>query len=95
MKTIFAIFDRKTCSCVLCKEASGLDDFERWFATVFLRGDGMMALYPQDYDIYSLIDFDDETMTVDHSVSSKLVCSVDELFDVFKLPRPTFAPSGE
>lgn len=51
MKTIYAIFDRKTSSVELVKEADNIQAFERWFATVFLRGDGMFALYPADYDI--------------------------------------------
>ena len=64
MKTIYAIFDRKTSSCALCKEAANIEEFERWFATVFLRDSSMFALYPQDYDIYSLCSFDDENMTI-------------------------------
>lgn len=95
MKTIYAIYDRKTNSCALCKEASSLPDFERWFATVFLRSDSMFALYPEDYDIYDICTFDDEHMTIDEcSVPSRLT-SVNSLFDIFNVPRPTSAPSGK
>jgi hypothetical protein len=57
----------------------------------------MFALYPQDYDIYSLCSFNDENMTVDdpNSFPPSLICSVDELFSIFKIPRPTSAQPGE
>lgn len=95
MKIIYAIFDRKTCSCALVKEASTLEEFERWFATVFLRSDAMFALYPADYDIYNLCGLDDERMKINTDYPPSLICSVDELFDIFKIPRPTVAQSGE
>lgn len=95
MKTIYCIYDRKTNSCALCKEASTLPEFERWFATVFLRSDAMFALYPKDYDIYSVCTFDDEHMILVDGDPMKLVCSVDALFDIFNIPRPTSAQSGE
>lgn len=95
MKTIYAIFDRKTSSVELVREADNIQAFERWFATVFLRSDGMFALYPDDYDIYELCLFDPETLKVDADHTSELICSVSELFDIFKIPRPNFAPSGE
>lgn len=95
MKTIYAIFDRKTNSCSLCKEAVNIEEFQRWFATVFLRDSSMFALYPQDYDIYSLCCFNEENMSVDNDFPPCLICSVDELFSIFKIPRPTSAPLGE
>ena len=95
MKIIYSIFDRKTCSCALVKEATGIEEFERWFATVFLRSDAMFALYPEDFDIYELCALDDEHMTLKTDYPPRLICSVDELFDVFKIPRPTIAQSGE
>lgn len=95
MKTIYAIFDRKTNSVELVKEADNIQAFERWFATVFLRSDGMFALYPDDYDIYELCVLDPETLKVNVDSGSELICSVSELFDIFKIPRPNFAPSGE
>jgi hypothetical protein len=95
MKVIYAIFDRKTNSCSLCKEAGNIEEFQRWFATVFLRDSSMFALYPQDYDIYSVCTFDDENMTIPDFHPPTLICSVDELFDIFKIPRPTVAQSGE
>ena len=95
MKSIYAVFDRKTNSTALCKEAVNVEEFQRWFATVFLRDASMFALYPQDYDIYSICTFDEENMTVPDSTPPRLICSVDELFSIFKLPRPTSAQSGE
>lgn len=95
MKTIYAIFDRKTGSSALVKEAACVEEFERWFTTVFLRSDAMFALYPADFDIYRLCDFDDEHMKINTDYPPSLICSVDELFDIFKIPRPTVAQSGE
>lgn len=95
MKTIYAVFDRKTNSTALCKDAVNVEEFQRWFATVFLRDSSMFALYPEDYDIYSICTFDEENMTVPDSTPPRLICSVDELFSIFKLPRPTSAQSGE
>lgn len=95
MKTIYAVFDRKTSSCALCKEASTIEEFQRWFATVFLRSDSMFALYPEDYDIYSICTFDEEHMTSADSFPPRVLCSVDDLFSIFKIPRPTSAQSGE
>lgn len=95
MKIIYSIFDRKTGSCALVKESSGIEEFERWFATVFLRTDAMFALYPEDFDIYELCALDDEHMTLKTDYPPRLICSIDELFDIFKIPRPTIAQSGE
>ncbi len=95
MKTIYAVFDRKTNTTALCKEAVNVEEFQRWFATVFLRDASMFALYPEDYDIYSICTFDEEHMTIPDSTPPRLICSVDELFSIFKLPRPTSAQSGE
>lgn len=95
MKTIYAIFDRKTNSVELVKDSDNVQAFERWFVTVFLRGDGMFALYPEDYDIYALCQFNPETLKVNVDYGSELICSVSELFDIFKIPRPNLAPSGE
>jgi hypothetical protein len=55
----------------------------------------MFALYPQDYDIYSVISLDDENMTIQDSHPPKLICSVDELFDIFKIARPNLARSSD
>lgn len=99
MKEIFAVFDRKTSSCVFVKEAANLKDFERWFATAFLRSDSLFALYPFDYDIYNLCGLDDEHMKLITDYPPVLMCSVSELFDIFKIPSkipsPTVAQSGE
>lgn len=95
MKTVYAVFDRKTNSCALCKEAANIEEFQRWFATVFLRDSSMFALYPMDFDIYELCGLDDEHMKINTDYPPSLICSVDELFDIFKIPRPTVAQSGE
>lgn len=95
MKIIFGVFDRKTCSCALVKEAGCIEEFQRWFATAFLRDSSMFALYPADFDIYDLCGFDDERMKINTDYPPSLICSVDELFDIFKIPRPTPAQSGE
>lgn len=95
MRIVYAIFDRKTNSTCFVKDAYCIQEFERWFATTFLRSDSMFALYPDDYDIYSLCTFDEEKMTIDNQDPPYFVCSVDALFDIFKIPRPTVAQSGE
>lgn len=91
MKSIFAIFDRKTNSVELVKDADNIQAFERWFVTVFLRSDGMFALYPDDYDIYELCALNPETLEVNADHPSTLICSVSELFDIFKIARPNLA----
>lgn len=91
MKSIYAIFDRKTNSVELVKDADNIQAFERWFATVFLRSDSMFALYPEDYDIYDLCGFDPETLRVNADYPAQLICSVSELFDIFKIARPNLA----
>lgn len=91
MKSIYAIFDRKTNSVDFVKDSDNIQSFERWFATVFLRSDSMFALYSEDYDIYELCTFNPETLKVDVDCSSSLICSVSELFDIFKIARPNLA----
>lgn len=95
MRNVYAVFDRQTNFACFVKDASCIQEFERWFATTFLRSDSMFALYPEDYDIYFLCSFDEEKMTVDAEEPAHLVCSVNALFDIFKIPRPTVAQSGE
>ena len=77
------------------KEAANIEEFQRWFATVFLRDSSMFALYPEDYDIYSLLLLMKEHMTSADSLPPRVVCSVEELFSIFKIPRPTSAQPGE
>lgn len=89
-KGIYAIFDRKTKSVQFVKEADNIDCFKRWFASAFLRADTIFALYPEDFDIYILGSFDAETMHGD--IEPDLLCSVSDLFDLFKLPRPFARP---
>lgn len=90
-KGIYAIFDRKTKSVEFIREAANIDCFKRWFATAFLRADTMFALYPDDYDIYLLGCFDSETMH--GNIEPDLMCSVSDLFDLFKIPRPFARPN--
>lgn len=91
IKNLYAIFDRKTKSVEFVKEADNFDCFKRWFATAFLRADTMFALYPDDFDIYLIGCFDSETMHGD--IEPDLLCSVSDLFDLFKLPRPFTRPA--
>ena len=49
MKAIYGIFDRKTCSCALVKEAACIEEFERWFATVFLRSDAIFTFRHDEF----------------------------------------------
>lgn len=93
IRNLYAVFDRKTKSVDFVKEADNIDCFKRWFATVFLRSDGMYALYPEDYDIYLLGCFDCETMHGD--LEPDLMCSVSDLFDQFKLARPHQRPNKD
>lgn len=89
-KGIYALFDRKTKSVQFVKEADNIDCFKRWFASVFLHAETIFALYPEDFDIYILGSFDAETMHGD--IEPELLCSVSDLFDLFKLPRPFARP---
>lgn len=84
MKVIYAIFDRKTGSCALVKEAACIEEFERWFATVFLRSDAMFALYPADFDIYELCGLDDEHMTINTDYPPSLILLDDRIFRLFQ-----------
>jgi hypothetical protein len=86
--SIYAVFDRKTNSVALVKEAENLDAFQRWFATVFLRTDSMFALYPDDYSVYNLCSFDSETLEGEKTWSPSVVCDVAAIFDHFRLARP-------
>ena len=92
---IFAVFDRKTNSVVLIKEAPNIESFERWFASTFLRTDSWFALYPDDYTIYSLCMFDGETLEGRTKWSPTVVCDVSAIFEHLNLARPEFGHSGE
>ncbi len=92
IKSIYAIFDRKTKSVVFVREADNIECFERWFSMAFLHSSSMFALYPGDYDVYALCEFDDESMHVSSDLPD-LMCNVDELFDKFKICRPNHLPS--
>ena len=94
-KSIYCVFDRKTHSVELVKEFDNVEAFQRWFATVFLRSDSMFALYPGDYDVFELTRFDTESLVLDDEGVPRLLFNVSELFDIFKIPRPSFAPANE
>lgn len=94
-KSIYAVYDRKTHSVELVKEFDNLAAFQRWFAMVFLRSDSMFALYPEDYDVFEICRFDTETLKVDKDPVPYVVFNMPELFDIFKIPRPSLAPSNE
>lgn len=94
-KSIYAVFDRKTHSVELVKEFDNLAAFQRWFATVFLRSDSMFALYPDDYDVYEICRFNTESLVIDKDATSKLLFNISELFDIFKIPRPSLIQPNE
>lgn len=91
VKSVYAVFDRKTNSVELVQIAANLEAFERWFAHVFLRTDCMFALYPDDYDIYNLVTFDTETLEGETSWKPHLVANVASIFDHFHIARPNLA----
>ncbi len=92
---IFAIRDRKTAYICFIKEADNVECFKRWFATAFLRADTMFALYPDDYDVYKLCDYDPSSMVVSCLKGPKLYGSVSDIFDQFHLTRPDSARSSD
>lgn len=94
-KSIYCVFDRKTHSVELVKEFDNVEAFQRWFATVFLRSDSMFALYPDDYDVYELCRFDTESLVLDKDIAPRLLFNMSELFDIFKIPRPSLVQSNE
>lgn len=91
-KSIYCVFDRKTHSVELVREFDNVEAFQRWFATVFLRSDSMFALYPDDYDVYEICRFNTESLVIDKDATSHLLFNISELFDIFKIPRPSLAP---
>lgn len=94
-KSIYCVFDRKTHSVELVKEFDNVEAFQRWFTTVFLRSDSMFALYPDDYDVYEICRFDPESLVIDKDATSRLLFNISELFDIFKIPRPSLAPAND
>ena len=91
-KSIYCVFDRKTHSVELVREFDNVEAFQRWFATVFLRSDSMFAFYPDDYDVYEICRFNTESLAIDKDATSHLLFNISELFDIFKIPRPSLAP---
>lgn len=86
---IFALRDRKTASCLFVKDASNVDDFERWFVqNLLIESKTLFGTFPEDYDIYQLCSFDRDSMLVTTLKSPKLICSVSDLFDKFHLVPP-------
>lgn len=94
-KSIYCVFDRKTHSVDLVKDFDNVEGFQRWFATVFLRTDSMFALYPDDFDVYELCRFDSESLVLDKDSAAHLLFNLSELFDIFKIPRPSLVQSNE
>lgn len=94
-KSIYCVFDRKTHSVELVKEFDNVEAFQRWFVTVFLRSESMFALYPDDYDVFELCRFDTESLVLDEEGVPRLLFNLSELFDIFKIPRPSLAPVSE
>lgn len=90
MVTVFAVLDRKTNNFEFVKDAHDSYTFKRWLAANFLRNRSILSLYPDDFDIYCLFDVDPETRSLSAG-SFKLVCSVSDLFDEFKIARPDSA----
>lgn len=93
VKSIYAVFDRKTNSVELVQMSANLEAFERWFAHIFLwnNSDSMFALYPEDYDIYNLFTFDTESLEGETSWKPHLVANVASIFDHFHIARPNLA----
>lgn len=88
IKSIFAVFDRKTNSVELIQQAENLDVFKRWFANVFLASDCIFSRFPEDYDIYDLCTYDTETLEGEKSWSPHVVTSVSAIIDHYHLARP-------
>lgn len=95
VKTIFAVFDRKTNSVELIQQAENLDVFKRWFANVFLTADSMFSRFPEDYDIYGLCTYDTETLEGEKSWSPHVLTSVSAIIDHYHLARPDLARSSD
>ena len=91
VKSIFAVYDRKTSSVEIIQQAETLEVFQRWFANVFLTTDTMFARFADDYDIYNLCTYDTETLEGEKTWSPHVVSSVSAIFDHFKLARPNLA----
>lgn len=95
MVTVFGVLDRKTNNIEFVKDALGSYDFKRWLATNFLRNGSILALYPEDFDVYRLFDVNPETRTLNSDSPFQLVCNVSDLFDEFKIARPDVARSSD
>lgn len=89
---IFAIRDRKTAFAMFVKDAVNIDEFERWFVhNMLIDGKTIFCMFPEDYDIYKICEFDRNSMAVSAPKSPKLICSVSDLYDKFNLARPNLA----
>lgn len=95
VKNVYAVFDRKTNRVELIQAAINIDVFERWFVHVFSGSDCLFIQYPDDYDIYFLCSFDDETMDSEKSWKPCLITNVASILDHFRLARPDLARSSD
>lgn len=95
IKSIFAVYDRKTHSVELIQQAENLEVFQRWFANVFLMSETVFSRFPDDFDIYNLCTYDTESLEGEKSWSPSVVASVSAICDHFHLARPENGRSGE
>lgn len=93
---IFAIRDRKTAYICFVKEAVNFESFARWFAqNLLMESKTLFGMFPEDYDIYKLCDYDPSSMVVSAQKGPKLYGSVSDLFDKFHLARSNLARSSD
>ena len=95
IKSIFAVYDRKTRSVELIQQAENIDVFERWFANVFLMSETVFSRFPDDFDVYSLCTYDTESLEGEKSWSPAVITSVSAILDHLRLARPETSHSGE
>lgn len=93
---IFAIRDRKTAYICFTKDSPNFESFERWFVqNLLVDSKTIFSMFPEDYDIYKLCDYDPSSMVVTAPKGPKLYGSVSDLFDKFHLARPSLAQSSD
>lgn len=95
IKSIFAVYDRKTRSVELIQQAENVDVFERWFANVFLMCETVFSRFPDDFDVYVLCTYDTESLEGDKSWSPAVITSVSAILDHFHLARSETGHSDE
>ena len=89
---IFCIRDRKTAYVCFVKDAVNSESFERWFVqNLLVDSKTIFGMFPEDYDIYKLCDYDPSSMVVSAPKGPKLFGSVSDLYDKYHLARPNLA----